>query len=91
MNVRCNEQMITNTQNKQYAFFVREEPSKKVEVLHEQEGLLTLVEAADRLRVAPATLRRWVKKGRIEAIKLPKRTPYVYIRKTVVDAILTPF
>lgn len=78
-------------QAQHYAFFTREDPAKKVAVLQREDGLLSLVEAADRLRVSPTTLRRWVKNGRIEAVRLPKRAPYVYVRQAVIDAILTPF
>jgi excisionase family DNA binding protein len=76
-------------QIQQYPFFTREDPSEKVKAIHKESDLLTLIEAANRLRISPATLQRWAKSGRIEAVRLPKRAPYVYVRKAVIDAILT--
>lgn len=37
------------------------------------EELLTVQEVADRLRVTEATVRRWIKNGSLDAIKLPHR------------------
>ena len=37
------------------------------------EELLTVQEVANRLRVTEATVRRWIKNGSMDAIKLPHR------------------
>lgn len=37
------------------------------------EELLTVQEVAARLRVNEATVRRWIKNGALEAVKLPHR------------------
>lgn len=55
-----------------------------------KEELLTVQEAARRLRVDGTTVRRWIKAGDLEAIPLPhcdKRQSY-RIRASVFDALL---
>ena len=54
------------------------------------EKLLTVQEVAQRLRVNEATVRRWVKIGALEAIKLPHRGKReIYrIRQSTLDSIL---
>jgi excisionase family DNA binding protein len=57
---------------------------------HEQDGLLTVSEVAEILRVDSTTVRRWLKAGILEAVSLPhvgKRESY-RIKRSVVDAIL---
>lgn len=54
------------------------------------EKLLTVQEVAQSLRVNEATVRRWIKIGALDAIKLPhggKREIY-RIRQTTLDSIL---
>ncbi len=56
-----------------------------------EEELLTVQEVARRLRVNEATVRRWIKTGALEAIKLPhngKREIY-RIRQSTLNSILT--
>lgn len=48
--------------------------------------LLSIPEASERLGVSPATGRRWVKDGKLPAIKLPGGRAKV--RRADVDAIL---
>jgi hypothetical protein len=74
----------------QYAFFMKEGSSKKAEVPHKEDDLMTLIEAAKRLRITSGALRRWVRNGQIEAIRRPSSKSYIYIRKAVIDTILTP-
>lgn len=38
-----------------------------------QEGLLTVEDVAQRLRLAPYTIRKWVRLGRLPAVKLGDR------------------
>ena len=55
-----------------------------------EEELLTVQEVARRLRVNEATVRRWIKDGALEAIKLPhngKREIY-RIRQATLNSIL---
>ena len=55
-----------------------------------EEELLTVQEVARRLRVNEATVRRWIKDGALEAIKLPhngKREIY-RIRQSTLNSIL---
>jgi len=57
---------------------------------HEQDELMTVHEVADILRVDDTTVRRWVKNGILEAVRLPragKRESY-RIKRNTVDAIL---
>ena len=42
-------------------------------MLEQREELLTVQEVAERLRVNEATVRRWIKNGALQAIKLPHR------------------
>ncbi len=55
------------------------------------EELLTVQEVARSLRVNEATVRRWIKIGALEAIKLPNRGKReVYrIRQSTLDTVLT--
>jgi excisionase family DNA binding protein len=48
--------------------------------------LLTLPEAAERLRLKPSTLRAWILKRRIAFVKLGGR---VFIRRTDVEALIS--
>jgi len=54
------------------------------------EELLTVQEVATRLRVNEATVRRWIKSGALEAIKLPHRGKReIYrVRRTTLDSVL---
>lgn len=57
------------------------------------KNLLTVNEVADILRVDDTTVRRWVKKGILEAITLPhanKRQAY-RIRRATVEALIGEF
>lgn len=54
------------------------------------DELLTVQEVADRLRVTDATVRRWIKDGSMDAIKLPhlgKREVY-RVRRSTLKAVL---
>lgn len=56
-----------------------------------REELLTVHEVARRLRVDDTTVRRWIKRGALEAIALPqrgKRQAY-RIKKTTLDTLLS--
>ena len=48
--------------------------------------LLTLPEAAERLRLKPSTLRAWILKRRIPYVKLGSR---VFIRRSDIEALIT--
>jgi excisionase family DNA binding protein len=50
------------------------------------ESLLTLSQTAERLGVSKVTLWRWIKDGKLAAIRLTQRT--VYVRKEEVDRFL---
>jgi len=65
---------------------------KEANVAHDEADLLTVREVAKQLRVGDTTVRRWIKKGALEAIPLPHRgTRQAYrIRRSTVDALLTP-
>ncbi len=54
------------------------------------EELLTVQEVATRLRVNEATVRRWIKSGALEAIKLPHRGKReIYrVRHTTLNSVL---
>ncbi len=54
------------------------------------EELLTVQEVAEILRVDNATVRRWIKSGTIEAVKLPHRGKREVhrIKRTTLNAIL---
>ena len=54
------------------------------------EELLTVQEVATRLRVNEATVRRWIKSGALEAIKLPHRGKReIYrVRRTTLNSVL---
>ena len=54
------------------------------------EELLTVQEVAARLRVNEATVRRWIKNGSLEAIKLPHRGKReIYrVRRSTLSAVL---
>ncbi|HET9999967.1 MAG TPA: helix-turn-helix domain-containing protein [Ktedonobacteraceae bacterium] len=56
----------------------------------EKEELLTVQEVAERLRVNEATVRRWIKVGAMEAIKLPHRgAREIYrVRRSTLNALL---
>ena len=56
----------------------------------EKEELLTVQEVAARLRVNEATVRRWIKVGAMEAIKLPHRgTREIYrVRRSTLNSLL---
>jgi excisionase family DNA binding protein len=55
--------------------------------------LLTVQEVAARLRVNEATVRRWIKNGALEAIKLPHRGKReIYrVRRSTLSAVLKDF
>lgn len=59
-------------------------------MLEQREELLTVQEVADRLRVNEATVRRWIKNGALQAIKLPHRGKReIYrVRRTTLDSVL---
>jgi excisionase family DNA binding protein len=54
--------------------------------------LLTVQEVAAKLRVNEATVRRWIKNGALEAIKLPHRGKReIYrVREDTLNGILNP-
>jgi excisionase family DNA binding protein len=54
------------------------------------EELLTVQEVAARLRVNEATVRRWIKNGSLEAIKLPHRGKReIYrVKRTTLNSVL---
>ena len=54
------------------------------------QELLTVQEVANHLRVNEATVRRWIKSGALEAIKLPHRGKReIYrVRRTTLDSVL---
>ncbi|MGH2617424.1 MAG: helix-turn-helix domain-containing protein [Thermomicrobiales bacterium] len=52
------------------------------------EEYLTVTEAATLLRVAPSTVRRWIREGDIRAYRLGQRR--IGIRRTDLDALVTP-
>jgi excisionase family DNA binding protein len=54
------------------------------------EELLTVQEVANHLRVNEATVRRWIKSGALEAIKLPHRGKReIYrVRRTTLNSVL---
>lgn len=56
------------------------------------DDLLTVQEVAQRLRVNEATVRRWIKSGALEAIKLPHRGKREIhrIKASTLDAVLKP-
>jgi excisionase family DNA binding protein len=57
------------------------------------EELLTVQEVATRLRVNEATVRRWIKNGALEAIKLPHRGKReIYrVRRSTLNSVLKYF
>lgn len=59
-------------------------------MLQQREELLTVQEVAERLRVNEATVRRWIKNGSLQAIKLPHRGKReIYrVRRTTLDSVL---
>jgi excisionase family DNA binding protein len=54
------------------------------------QELLTVQEVANHLRVNEATVRRWIKSGALEAIKLPHRGKReIYrVRRTTLNSVL---
>jgi excisionase family DNA binding protein len=52
------------------------------------EEYLTVAEAAALLRVAPSTVRRWIREGQVPAYRFGQRR--VAIRRTDLDAVITP-
>lgn len=56
------------------------------------EELLTVQEVAARLRVNEATVRRWIKAGTLDAIKLPHRGKREIhrIKQSTLDGIVPP-
>jgi len=52
----------------------------------EMNRLLTLKEVAERLRLSPQTIYRWVRTGKIEPIKLPNRQ--LRFRESEVETLL---
>lgn len=73
-------------------------PRRNVEVAHTTQpvvatqkqrdsyALLTIEEVADALRVDPTTVRRWIKRGILDAVKLPQvggNTSYRIKRQTL--------
>jgi excisionase family DNA binding protein len=57
---------------------------------HEDDGLLTVKEVAQRLRVDDTTVRRWIKNGVLEAVTLPhlnKRQAY-RVKNSVLKLLL---
>jgi excisionase family DNA binding protein len=62
-------------------------------VVETMEELLTVQEVASRLRVNEATVRRWIKNGSLEAIKLPHRGKReIYrVRRSTLSSVLKDF
>lgn len=56
-----------------------------------QNELLTINEVAEKLRVDPTTVRRWVKAGTMKAISLPHRglRQAYRVHKHTLDAVLS--
>jgi excisionase family DNA binding protein len=54
----------------------------------QQSDLLTVQEVAQLLRVDDTTVRRWIKSGALQAIKLPTRRGSYRVRRSVIDKIL---
>jgi len=50
------------------------------------ESLLTLEQASDRLGISKVTLWRWIKNGKLTAVRLSRRV--VYVRKEELDRFL---
>ncbi len=59
-------------------------------MLEQKEELLTVQEVAERLRVNEATVRRWIKNGSLQAIKLPHRGKReIYrVRRSILNSVL---
>ncbi len=59
-------------------------------MIEQAEELLTVQEVAARLRVNEATVRRWIKSGALEAVKLPHRGKReIYrVRRETLSAVL---
>ncbi len=53
---------------------------KMIQVKQDEDELLTVREVANRLRVDPSTVRRWIKDGALEAVNLPHRNGYKLYR-----------
>jgi excisionase family DNA binding protein len=53
-----------------------------------EDDYLTVDEAASLLRVAPSTVRRWIRQGEVPAFRLGKRR--VALRRTDLSALITP-
>ncbi len=61
-------------------------------MVHEDAELLTVSEVAQRLRVDDTTVRRWIKNGILEAVRLPHRgeRQAYRIRRSTLDSLITP-
>lgn len=57
-------------------------------VVDQDNDLLSVAEAARLLRVSPATIKRWLKDGRLPAYHLGPR--YIRIRRSELTRVLTP-
>lgn len=59
-------------------------------MIEQADELLTVQEVATRLRVNEATVRRWIKSGALEAVKLPHRGKReIYrVRRSTLSAVL---
>jgi len=61
----------------------------KGEAMHPiDEEFLSVAEAADRLRVAPSTIRRWIREGDLPAFRLGRRR--VGLKRGDLDRLVTP-
>jgi len=52
-------------------------------MLEEYPEILTISEAAKIMRVAPLTLKRWEKKGKIQSIRINSRGDRRYLKKQI--------
>lgn len=53
-----------------------------------EDDYLTVIEAASLMRVAPSTVRRWIREGDVPAYRLGKRR--IALRRTDLSALITP-
>lgn len=84
--------MSTLTQAKQALSIARQIQSEVDQILKPQitqPKLLTVSEVANILRVDDATVRRWVKQGTLEAVRLPGELRQAYrIKRETLDKVL---
>ena len=68
--------------------FASDVPGKGGAMHASDEEYLTVAEAADRLRVAPSTIRRWIREGDLPAVRLGRRR--VGLKRDDLDRWVTP-